>query len=630
MKQPEPFSPERRQALATAAAAPVATVLAPLASLCCAPQAQAAPAPGAQPNAQPNTPPKVLRYAFRAAETSLDPVMVQDVYSIIPIHHILESLYTYDHLARPVKLKPLTAAGMPEVSADFKVFTVRLRPGIYFAADPAFKGQRRELVAADYAYAIKRYADPANKSPVWGDVDELGFVGLAELREQALQKRQPFDYDREIAGLRVLDKYTLRMELKSARPRFVQALASNFGAVAREVMEAYPGKSAEHPVGTGPFRLKEWRRSSLIVLERNPEYREHFYDAEPAADDAEGQALLARFKGRRLPMVDRVEVSIIEESQPRWLSFLNREQDFIERVPEAFINAALPGGKLAPHLARKGVRAYRSLVPDVVTTVFNLEDPLLGGYAPAQVALRRAICLGLDIGQEISRVRYGQGVPANSLVQPYTWGFEEHFKTEMSDYDPARAKALLDLHGYRDRDGDGWREQPDGRPLTLVKATQADQTSRQLDEIWQRNMAALGLRLQFQVAQWPENLKAAQAGKLMLWGVASSADSPDGQGALAWLYGPMAGGSNLSRFKLPAFDALYERMQSLPDGPERAELMRRAKRIATAYAPYKSHLHRLVTDMAQPWVLGYRRPVFWYRWWHYVDVDVAAAQPPQR
>jgi ABC-type transport system substrate-binding protein len=445
-------------------------------------------------------------------------------------------------------------------------------------------------VAADYAYAIKRYADPANKSPVWGDVDELGFVGLAELREQALQKRQPFDYDREIAGLRVLDKYTLRMELKSARPRFVQALVSNFGAVAREVMEAYPGKSAEHPVGTGPFRLKEWRRSSLIVLERNPEYREHFYDAEPAADDAEGQALLARFKGRRLPMVDRVEVSIIEESQPRWLSFLNREQDFIERVPEAFINAALPGGKLAPHLARKGVRAYRSLVPDVVTTVFNLEDPLLGGYAPAQVALRRAICLGLDIGQEISRVRYGQGVPANSLVQPYTWGFEEHFKTEMSDYDPARAKALLDLHGYHDRDGDGWREQPDGRPLTLVKATQADQTSRQLDEIWQRNMAALGLRLQFRVAQWPENLKAAQAGKLMLWGVASSADSPDGQGALAWLYGPMAGGSNLSRFKLPAFDALYERMQSLPDGPERAELMRRAKRIATAYAPYKLSL----------------------------------------
>ena len=581
------------------------------------------PAAWAMPASAPAQGPKVLRYAFRAAETSLDPVAVSDVYSIIPVDHILEPLYTYDHLARPVKIKPLTAAAMPEVSADFRVFTVRLRPGIFFASDPAFKGRRRALVAADYVYAIKRFADPANKSPLWGDVDELGFIGLAELREQALKSRRPFDYDREIPGLRALDAHTLRIELKSPRPRLVQMLASNFGAVAREVIEAYPGRSAEHPVGTGPFRLKEWRRSSLIVLERNPEYREHVYDAEPAPDDTEGQALLARFKGRRLPMIDRVEVSIIEESQPRWLSFLTAEQDFIERVPEAFIDAALPGGKLAPHLARKGITALRSLVPDVVTTVFNMEDPLVGGLTPEKVALRRAICLGLDVPREISTVRHGQGVPANSLVQPFTWGFDAGFKTEMSDHDPARAKALLDLHGYVDRDGDGWREQPDGRPLTLVKATQADLTSRQLDEVWQRDMTALGLRIQFKVAQWPENLKAMQAGQLMMWGVASTADSSDGQGVLGWLYGPMAGGTNLARFKLPAFDAVYDRMQRLPDGPERAALMRRAQRIAAAYAPYKSHLHRFVTDMAHPWLVGYRRPVFWQRWWHYVDIDPA-------
>ena len=78
--------------------------------------------------------------------------------------------------------------------------------------------------------------------------------------------------------------------------------------------------------------LKSWRRSSLIVLERNPGYREVLYDAEPTADDAEGQALLARFKGRRLPMVDRVEVTIIEENQPRWLAFLNGQLDLITRA----------------------------------------------------------------------------------------------------------------------------------------------------------------------------------------------------------------------------------------------------------------------------------------------------------
>ena len=60
----------------------------------------------------------------------------------------------------------------------------------------------------------------------------------------------------------------------------------------------------------------------------------------------------------------------------------------------------------------------------------------------------------------------------------------------MSDYDLPRAKALLDLHGYVDRDGDGWREQPDGQPLLLEYATQPDQQSRQLIELWKKNMDA--------------------------------------------------------------------------------------------------------------------------------------------
>lgn len=104
-----------------------------------------APAPVPVPVGQ-----KVLRYAFRVAETSLDPVKINDIYSRTLTPHIFESLYKYDHLARPVKVKPLTAAGEPESSEDFRVWTVRLRRGIYFASDPAFKGRRRELVAEDY------------------------------------------------------------------------------------------------------------------------------------------------------------------------------------------------------------------------------------------------------------------------------------------------------------------------------------------------------------------------------------------------------------------------------------------------------------------------------------------------
>ena len=568
-------------------------------------------------------PQKVLRYAFRVAETGFDPAQIIDIYSRTVTPHIFEGLYGYDHLARPAKIKPLTAAAMPEVDADFRTWTVRLQPGIFFADDPAFKGQPRELVASDYVYSFKRFADPRSKSPAWSSLAQQGIVGLAQARQRALDDRRPFDYDSPIAGLQALDRYTVRFRLEAPRPRFLETLATGdlFGALAREVVQAYGDDIAAHPVGTGPFRLTQWRRSSLIVLERNPGYRERFFDAEPAADDAEGQALLARFKGRRLPMVDRVELSIIEEEQPRWLSFLQARHDFIEQMPAQFIDLAMPGGQLAPHLARKGVRGYQTVRSDVYFVVFNMDDPVVGGLAPAQVALRRAIGLALDVPREIATVWRGQAIPAQSTLLPQTTGFDAAFKSEMGDHDPARAKALLDLYGWVDRDGDGWRERPDGSPLLLEMLTQPDNQSRTLDELRAKNLAAVGLRLQYRPAKWPENLKAARGGQYQIWRVGGSAAAPDGLPSLARFHGPQVGGQNMARFALPAFDAIYERLEVLPDGPERLALFRQAQLLGIAYAPYKTLVHRIMTDLAQPALIGYRRPLFWQDWWHMVDIQ---------
>jgi ABC-type transport system substrate-binding protein len=567
--------------------------------------------------------PKVLHYAFEIAETSLDPVKVDDLYSRTITPHIFESPYKYDHLARPIKVKPNTADGMPQHADDFRTWTVRIKPGIYFQDDPAFKGKKRELVAQDYVYTYKRFADPANKSPIWAGLAEDKLVGLAALRQEALDQRKPFDYDREIPGIRALDRYTLQFKVEEPRPRFTEGLASAdlFGAVAREVVEFYGDQIDAHPVGTGPFKLVQWRRSSLIVLERNPDYREVLYDAEPAAGDAEGQALAARFKGRRLPMVDRVEISIITEQQPRWLAFAGGEADYIERLGSEFFNVAMPGGKLAPNLKKKGVRAYQQLEPGVTFTLFNMEDALVGGYTPDKIALRRAIGLGMDLQTEIRLVRNGQGVATQSPILPHTTGYDPRFKSEMGEYDPARAKALLDLYGYVDRDGDGWREQPDGAALTLRVGTQPSQRDRQLAELLQKNMTALGLRVVFQYAQWPENMKAARSGKLMMWSLGTSAAGSDGQGALSRLDGRQVGGQNIARFKLPAFDAIIERMRVIEDGPEREALFVQAKRLSVAYMPYKWRINRVLTDMSYPWLVGYRRPVFWLEWWHYVDID---------
>ena len=487
-------------------------------------QAPSAPAASGTASATAAADLKVLRYAFIAGETGFDPAQISDLYSRIVTAHIFDGLYKYDHLARPYKVQPNVAVALPEVSEDFKVWTIRLRPGIYFADDPAFKGKRRELVAQDFVYAFKRFFDPVNKSPAYSNFNDQGVLGMAVLRDAAVKDKKPFDYDTEVEGVRTLDRYTLQFRLAAPRPRFLFFLSegNQYGAVAREVVEFYGDRIMEHPVGTGPFRLTEWRRSSKLVLERNPGFRELFYDAEPNADDAEGQALLAQFKGRRLPMVDRVEVSIIEESQPRWLAFLSNDFDLVT-VPLEFSQNAVPNGRLAPNLAKRGIQAHRILNPDRTLYYFNMEDPVVGGYTPDKVALRRAISLATDVNREITVVRRGQAIPAQSVVSPGSWGYDPNYKTANSDYDVPRAKALLDLYGYVDKDGDGWRDLPDGKPLVIQYASQPDALSRSFDEIWKKNMDAVNLRLEIKASKWPEQLKAARAGQLMVWQLGYSA-----------------------------------------------------------------------------------------------------------
>jgi len=571
--------------------------------------------------------PKVLRYQFEVAETGFDPAQLTDLYSRIVTAHIFDNLYCYDHLARPFLIRPNTAEGMPEISDDFRVWAVRVKPGIYFQDDPAFKGAQRELVAADYVYSWKRFFDPRWKAPAYASLNELKMLGMAELREAALKGKKPFDYDTPIDGMRALDRYTLQFRFAEPQPRFLQTMSGGdlWGALAREVVEAYGDAIPAHPVGTGPFRLGEWRRSSRIVLERNPNYRELTYDAKPNADDAEGQALLAKYRGRRLPMIDRVEISIVEETQPRWLSFLNQQYDILYLLPYEFVNIAAPNGKLAPHLARQGVQMYRALASDVgLLTYFNMEDPVVGGYTPDKVALRRAISLAIDVDQEIRLFWRGQAVPAQSPLMPNTVGYDSSFKSVNAVFDLARAKALLDLFGYVDRDGDGWREQPDGSPLVLEWATTPDQRARSRDELRRKDMTALGIKVNFKAAKWPENLKNARAGKLQVWNLGTSAASPDGEPSLYRGSTTHKGGQNLARFSHKDFDAIHQRIRVLPDGPEREQLFHEAKRLLIAYMPYKYHVHRILTDLAWPWLHGFRRPPYWQAWWQFVDIDVDA------
>ena len=568
---------------------------------------------------------KTLRVAFPTAETGFDPAQVQDLYSRTVIGHILDAPLEFDFMARPARLRVNTAVAMPEVSADFRTFTFRLRPGVRFQDDPAFKGAPRELVAADYVYSWKRIYDPRWKSPMLFVLENSKVLGLTELRAAALKSRRPFDYDNPVEGLQTLDRYTFRVRLTEPNPRMIYnfADASLFGAVAREVVEAYGDDIMAHPVGTGPFRLGAWTRSSRIVLERNPGYREEWYDLEAAADVPALAAETQQLQGRRLPMVDRVEIAVIEESQPRWLAFLQGQLDILDPVPTDLMRVATPNRRLAPFLEKRRVKAMFTPMSDVTLSYFNMEHPLVGGYTPEKVALRRAIALGFDGQLYIRSIFSGFGVQAQSPFCPGTWGYDPAYRTTMSEYDPARARALLDTYGYVDRNGDGWRETPQGNPLTLEIASTSTQRDRSQNELWTKFMNALNLRTTFRIAQWPELVKLSTGGQLMMWGYGWQLGQPDSDTNFGMAYGSNMESINDARFNLPAFNRLFEQQRVLPDGPERLAILHEAGRLMVAYMPYMLHMHRVYVDLCQPWVTGFRRHPFTSRKWTWIDVDAA-------
>ncbi len=570
---------------------------------------------------------KTLRLAFPVAETGFDPVQSQDLYSNAINSHVFDAPLEYDYLAQPARLRPNTAAAMPELSSDFRTLTLRIRPGIRFADDPAFNGTPRELTAHDYVYSWKRIFDPRWKSQNLYLLEGAKILGLGELRKAALGGR-PFDYDREIEGLRALDRYTLQVRMADPNPRFIYNLAAAqpMGAVAREVVQRHGDAVAEHPVGTGPFRVVRWRRSSRIVLERNPNYRTVTYDFDPPADDGAVVAEARRLRGRPMPMIDRVEVLIVEESQPRWLAFQQGRLDMLP-VPVDFSDLAAPGGRLAPHLARRGIRLARTPLADIALTYFNMEHPLVGGYAPEKVALRRAVSLAFD-GEDFVRQMYqGNAIIAQSPFVPGTYGYDPQRATPISEFSRPRAKALLDTYGYLDRDGDGWREQPDGARLTLEMSSSAAQLDRKRNELWKRYLDAIGIRVEFHIAQWPELLKQSLAGKLMMWGFGWEALAPDSDLFFGFAYSGNREQTNDARFALPAYDRLYERSRVLPDGPARLAVMNEAIRLLAAYLPYKFHVHRIQNDLVHPWLIGFQRHPFTQRWWDRVDIDPARQAP---
>jgi oligopeptide transport system substrate-binding protein len=411
----------------------------------------------------------------------------------------------------------------------------------------------------------------------------------------------------------VVDPYTLNVRFKEPNYQFEYQLigGTHFGVVAREVIEAHAdnrGRNLTKPIGVGPYKLEQWTRANRIVLTANPNYRDETFSKLPEGLKAEIPA--AQFEqfsaliGKKLPLSPRVEISVVEESTPRMLMLQKGEADMLYRVPPDLSDRVLEKGVLRAEFSQRGIRSQRMLEPSLQFNFFNMEDPVVGGYEKKNIALRRAILMGLNVEEEI-RVRYrGQAIPATQLFPPDQIGHAPSLNVAPK-FDPELARALLERYGYKDSDGDGYREMPDGKPLTIRKASLPESRYRESDELWKKNMDSIGIRVEFLKQKWAELVELARLGKLQIWGYSWFVASPSGDSYTQLLYSKNIGQINDARFNLPAFDKAYEIAQGLPFGPAREAQYRSMSELAAAYSVFDFGVHTYRTTLSQPWLQGY-------------------------
>ena len=421
----------------------------------------AAPVPAAP------DPGKVVRMAFDAAETGFDPVRVSDGNSSTVIEAIFERLLTYDYLARPAKLVPMVTEAMPEVSADGRTYTFRIRQGIHFSRGSRLQGAtraswwRRTSCTRSCASSTRPIARPTRSCSRAASRDSTRWPPTPE-RPAASTTTRNFPTSRPSTATRCASR------LAQPDLNFAYVVAhTSFGAVAREVIDAYPGAIEAHPVGTGAYQLAEWKRASRIVLVANPAYRGFTWDFAGNAGDKWDEALIAAMRGKHMPQVGRVEISVVTEFQSQWLAFRQKQLDVLN-LPSAFRTEAFePGGALKPALVNELVSVYTFVDPEIIYAYFNFRDPVVGGFAREKVALRRAMILGYKVDEDINVIRRGMAVRGGNAGAAGRGRTRPGLSFAQSAQSRARQPAAGSL---RLPQGTGWlsphaRRQAAGRPL---------------------------------------------------------------------------------------------------------------------------------------------------------------------
>ncbi|MCY4643838.1 MAG: ABC transporter substrate-binding protein [Bacteriovoracales bacterium] len=547
---------------------------------------------------------KVLHLPVSAKIKGMDPIYTNDRYSVNAVGRVYEGLLSYHYLKRPFVLEPNLALAMPQVQDGGKTYTFKLRPGVLFHDDKCFPGGKgREMVAQDVVYSFKRtIANP--KALGWWVIDGK-IAGGNDFREKVAKGKATMESP--IEGLKALDRYTVQFKLTEPFPQFLYAFAMTFFfVVPHEAVKHYGEEFINHPVGTGPFTLKEFKRTNRIVLHKNPTFRKKLYPSEGTPEDRK-EGLLAD-AGKQLPLVDKLVIHINVESQPRWLSFQAGKLDLLEIPKDNFDTVVTPSRNLSPKMKKKGIKLHITPALDVTYTAFQHKNKLF-----SNLKLRRAMSLANDPHISNNLFYSSTALVAQSIIPPGIAGFISGFKNQWVGPDVKRAKKLLAEAGY-----------PGGKGLPVITFdTSASTVSRQIGEFFKKRMDLIGIKVQVITNPWPELQKKIQTAQTMIHSLAWGADYPDAHNFLQLLYGPnKAPGSNGSNYNDPEFNQLFESIRTLHDSPERTKLYEKMYKIAADRLPWIYGVHRQSFIMTQGWLKNFKKMEFEQGTEQYLSIDL--------
>jgi len=553
-----------------------------------------------------------VRYAALGSKIrGLDPGDIGDVTSSLVASQCFETLYQYHYLKRPYELIPCLAEDMPQVSDNGLTYTIHLRKGVYFTDDPCFpNGSGRELKVQDFIYAWKRIANIKYLSKNWWIFDGH-IVGLDKFRDytKSLKGNEAVDYDRPVEGLKALDDYTLQIGLTKPWPQATYLLAHLPTApMAKEAVDHYGDQIMNIAVATGPYKLESWTRGSKLVLVRNPKFREELYPCEGEPGDR-GSGLLDTC-GKKLPFVDRVEYTIIEEDQPRWLLFMQGKIDASGIPKDFFAQAVTDQRKLSPQLAAKGIDLVIEEDPSTYWFGFNMEDALIGKNLP----LRRAMSCAWNRAEYIDVFTNNRGIAAKGIFPPMFKEFDRNWVNPWADYSLDRAKKLMQeaiaLNG--------------GKSLEVTLSMPGtDTTFRQMGQYFQRCMDKIGLKVKVDYSDWPSFQDRIKSKSTQIFAMGWVADYPDGESFLQLFYGPNESpGPNNFNYHNPEYDKLYQQISVMPDSDTRVKLYRQMERIVCDDCVAILSLHGVAYGPYYKYIRNFKPHAFGYGLMKYIDIDL--------